>query len=199
MAKWSTVLQSFGDHPDPIDGAAIDAAVLRAARSIGRVLVLEDSCGCYRVARTADRRSVGQCGLVRDGVGARPPSDRQGAPTGPSGTALVDLGVDVREERPEDLLSLYGDGLDAVVVVGEGTDIGLSLRRPDGSSIPLIGQTEDRDGSRGRPRGCRGSAGCRVPTLPSACTLQGDGYADDPADEVLDPLGGLPNAAPGPP
>jgi GT2 family glycosyltransferase len=29
VAKWSTLLQSFPDHPDPIDVAAIDAAVVR--------------------------------------------------------------------------------------------------------------------------------------------------------------------------
>lgn len=32
VTKWSTVLQNFSDHPDPIDDAAIDAAVQRAAR-----------------------------------------------------------------------------------------------------------------------------------------------------------------------
>ena len=43
VAKWSDLLQDFADHPDPIDDAAIDAAVLRAQRSNGRVLVLEGS------------------------------------------------------------------------------------------------------------------------------------------------------------
>ena len=41
VAKWSTLLQTFPDHPDPIDDAAIDAAVLRE-RSTASV---PDSCG----------------------------------------------------------------------------------------------------------------------------------------------------------
>ena len=43
VAKWADLLASFAEHPDPIDDAAIDAAVHRAERSIGRVLVLEGS------------------------------------------------------------------------------------------------------------------------------------------------------------
>ena len=36
VAKWAALLQTFPDHPDPIDAAAIDAAVLRGDRSTNR-------------------------------------------------------------------------------------------------------------------------------------------------------------------
>jgi hypothetical protein len=141
VAKWSAVLEGFGEHPDPIDDAAIEAAVQRAARTIGRVLVLERSEGATEWwVPTAEALAGGGWSVM-----VALPVDQR-----PAGTAnqtlrerLVDLGVDVRDERPEDLLSLYGDGLDAVVVSGEGADTGPYLPRPFGSSIPLVEQGQD--------------------------------------------------------
>jgi hypothetical protein len=60
---------------------------------------------------------------------------------------MVDLGVDIREETPGSLISRYGDCLDAVIVSGERSDIELSFRRSDGSSIPLVRSTESPDDS----------------------------------------------------
>jgi GT2 family glycosyltransferase len=37
VAKWSTLLQTFPDHPEPMDATAIDAAVLGGERSTNRV------------------------------------------------------------------------------------------------------------------------------------------------------------------
>ena len=37
VAKWSTLLQAFPDHPDPIDASALAAAVLRSERSTNPV------------------------------------------------------------------------------------------------------------------------------------------------------------------
>ena len=145
VAKWSALLQNFADHPEPIDDAAIDAAVLRAERSIGRVLVFEELGGCHRVAGLLTVEALASAGWS---VMVSVPVDQRRAESAdrPVRDRMVDLGVDVREERPEDLLSRYGDGLEAVVVSGECTDVGLSLQRPDGSSIPLVGQ-ENRIGT----------------------------------------------------
>jgi len=146
VAKWAALLQNFADHPDPIDGAAIDAAVLRAERSMGRVLVLEGSADAtewHRLLTVEALATAGWSVMVSVPVDQR----RAGSADRALRDNMVDLGVDVREEPPEDLISRYGDGLEAVVVSGEGTDIGLSLQRPDGSSIPLVGSGEGRDDS----------------------------------------------------
>ena len=147
VAKWAALLQNFADHPDPIDSAAIDAAVLRAERSIGRVLVLEGSADAtewHRLLTVEALATAGWSVMVSVPVDQR----RAGSADGALRDHMVDLGVDVREEPPEDLISRYGDDLEAVVVSGEeGTDIGLSLQRPDGSSIPLVGSGEGRDDS----------------------------------------------------
>lgn len=146
VGKWSALLQSFGDHPDPIDDTAIDAAVLRAERSIGRVLVLEGSADAtewHRLPTVTALASAGWSVMVSAPVDQRPAGSADRAMR----DRMADLGVDVRKERPEDLLSRYGDCLDAVVVSGAGTDVGQSLQRPDGSSIPLVGRGEDRDDS----------------------------------------------------
>ncbi len=146
VAKWSTVLQSFADHPDPIDGAAIDAAVLRATRSVGRVLVLEGSADPtgWRLLPTIEAlASAGWSVMVSAPVSVR----RADSSDGGIEDRLVNLGVDVRHEPTEDLVSRYRDSLDAVVVAEEGAAVGLPLRRPDGSSIPVLGQREGRDDS----------------------------------------------------
>jgi GT2 family glycosyltransferase len=140
VAKWSAPLQSFADHPEPIDEPAIEAAVQRAARSIGRVLVLERSADAGEWWLPTVEALAGAGWSVMLSV----PVDQQRASAGSSFTdRMIDLGVDVRDERPEDLLSLYGDDLDAVVVVGESTDVAPYLPRPFGSSIPLVGQGEE--------------------------------------------------------
>lgn len=146
VAKWSTLLQSFADHPDPIDGAAIHAAVFRAERSIGRLLVLQGSTDS---PEWRGLPAVESLSGARWSVMASIPVDQWRGESADQALRdrLADLGVDVREERPEDLLSLYGDDLEAVVVLGEGTDLGLALRRTDGSSIPLVGEGKNQDDS----------------------------------------------------
>jgi GT2 family glycosyltransferase len=61
VAKWSTLLQTFPDHPDPIDGAAIDAAVLRerSAHQVSDSDENESSRG-LGVPKTAASRDVAQ-------------------------------------------------------------------------------------------------------------------------------------------
>ena len=97
VAKWSTVLESFADHPDPIDGAAIDVAVLRATRSVGRVLVLESSADPtgWRLLSTIEALAGAQWSvMVSMPAGTRPVQGSDGGIR----DRLVDLGVDVRDE-----------------------------------------------------------------------------------------------------
>jgi GT2 family glycosyltransferase len=142
VSKWSTVLQEFADHPDPIDQASIDVAVSRAEQSVGRVLVVEDSAdptmwrGLVAVEALAE---------ANWSVMVSVPADQRLEATTDLVTLdrMVDLGVDVREEGPEELLSIYKSDLDAVIVSGSGADFKESLRRPGGSSIPMVNQTEE--------------------------------------------------------
>ena len=148
VAKWSNVLRDYADHPDPIDSAAMDVAVHSAARSNGRVLVLEDSADVsewHDVPTIEALAGAGWSVVVSTPVdqpalrldrGDRAVSDR-----------MVDLGVEVRQEPPEDLLSRYGGDLEAVVVSPRGTEFVPPLQRPDGSSIALIRQRDAPDGS----------------------------------------------------
>ena len=73
------------------------------------------------------------------------PVDRQraGCESGAVLELMVDLGVDIRTERPEELLSLHAGELEAVIVSGVDNGIGLPLRRPDGSSIPVVDHGDD--------------------------------------------------------
>jgi GT2 family glycosyltransferase len=146
VAKWSTVLASFSDHPDPIDDAAIDAAVLRATRSVGRVLVLESSADptAWRLLPTIEVLASAGWSVMVSAPGSERPAE---STDGGIKDRLVDLGVDVRVEPTGDLVTRYRDSLDAVVVFEEGAAVGLSLRRPDGSSIPVLDQRDDRDDS----------------------------------------------------
>jgi GT2 family glycosyltransferase len=139
--KWSDLLQNLADHPDPIDDAAVDAAVLRAQRSRGRVLVIEES------AEAVQWRVPTLEGLVAAGWSAMvsAPSGRAAAGRDDQDIRerLVDLGVDVREQRPEGLLAAYGQTIEAVVVEAEGPDSDSTPRRPDGSPIPVVHQPRD--------------------------------------------------------
>jgi len=140
VAKWSALLQSFADRPEQIDDSAIEVAVQRAARWIGRVLVLERSADAGEWWLPTVEALAGAGWSVMLSV----PVDQQGEGDDSSlRDRMIDLGVDVRDERPEDLLSLYGNDLEAVVVAGESNDVGSYLPRPFGSSIPLVGQGEE--------------------------------------------------------
>ena len=134
VAKWSTLLQSYADHPDPIDNAAMDAAVYRAERSLGRVVVVENSANATGWQSLVPIEALAIAGWS---VTVSVPPREQGKPSADEAIRdrLVDLGVDVREERPEDLILRYGNDVEAVLSY-EGAD-GLSLQRPDGSSISL--------------------------------------------------------------
>ena len=180
VAKWAALLQNFADHPDSIDDAAMDEAVLRAERSVGRVLVFESSAaatgwqGLFTVEALAD---AGWSVMVSLPLEQR----RAGSADRAVMERMVDLGVDVREERPEELLSRYANDLEAAVVVsGEGTDMGLSLERPDGSSIPLVIGVHDREDS----VVARVAAVVRHRSPKAVATL-------DPSDGLRDPLGGV--------
>jgi GT2 family glycosyltransferase len=146
VAKWATLLQSLARHPDPIDDAAIDAAVLRAERSKGRVLIVEHSADA-----TQWHGVLAVEGLATSGWSVMVSVPAHPRPTVSADRALkdrmIDLGVDVREEPPEDLIARYADGLEAVVVSGPDTDPGFALERPDGNSIPLVIARHDRDDS----------------------------------------------------
>ena len=146
VAKWSTLLQSLGRHPEPIDGAAVDAAVLRAERSNGRVLIVEHSADAtqWRAVHAVE-------GLATGGWSVMVSVPSQAPPTGSADRALkeriVDLGVDVRDEPPEDVIARYAAGLEAVVVSGPHADTRFALERQDGTSIPLVTTQHDLDDS----------------------------------------------------
>jgi GT2 family glycosyltransferase len=144
VAKWSTLLESYADHPDPIDNAAMDAAVYRAERSLGRMLVVESSANATEWQFLVTIEALAIAGWS---VTVSVPAREQGKPSADEAIRdrLVDLGVDVREDPPEDLISRYGDDLEAVLS-GEGAD-GLSLQRRDGSFIPLVREGEELEDS----------------------------------------------------
>ena len=146
VAKWSALLRDFGDRPDPADVAAIDLAVYRAERSIGPRVGCRGLSGCHRMAATLTVEALAVAGWSV--IVSVPVDGRQyGSTDRAVRDRMADLGVDVREERPEDLVSRCGDSLDAVVASREVTGIVLSLQRSDGSSIPLLGVREDPDDS----------------------------------------------------
>jgi GT2 family glycosyltransferase len=191
VAKWAALLQNFADPPDPVDNAAVDEAVLRAERSIGRVLVLESSGDGTEWHQWVAVEALATAGwsvmlaLLADQRQERTATERFVM------DRLIDLGVDVREDRPEDLLSRYADGLEAIVVPGEGTALGLSLQRPDGSCVPLVIAPHDRDVSVvdrvaavARRDALSSHSRARPPALALAATL-------DPSDNLWDPLEGL--------
>jgi GT2 family glycosyltransferase len=137
VEKWSELLRGFPDHPDVIDDAAIEVAVERAARRIGRVLVLERSAeaGEWWLPTVEALAQTGWSVMLSA------PLERKESDTGARmRNHLIDLGVDIRDERAEEVVSLYGDRLDAVVVAGESADVGSYLPRAFGSSLPLVGQ-----------------------------------------------------------
>jgi GT2 family glycosyltransferase len=144
VAKWSTLLESYADHPDPIDNAAMDTAVYRAERSLGRMLVVESSAIATEWQSLVTIEALAIAGWS---VTVSVPAREQGKPSADEAIRdrLVDLGVDVREDPPEDLIFRYGDDLEAVLS-GEGAD-GLSLRRPDGSLIALVRKGEELEDS----------------------------------------------------
>jgi GT2 family glycosyltransferase len=137
VAKWSSLLASFADHPDPIDDVAIEVAVQRAARWRGRVLVLErpSDAGVWWPPTVEALASAGWSVMLSLPVDQRKKGDDSAV-----SDRLIDLGVDVRDEKPEDLIARYGDDLEAIVVWGGSSEVGPYLRRPFGSSIPQIGQ-----------------------------------------------------------
>ena len=188
VAKWSSVLQNFAEHPEPIDDAAIDAAVQHAARSIGRVLVLERSADAGEWWLPTVEALVGAGWSVMLSV----PVDQQRPDAGTSfRDRMIDLGVDARDERPEDLLSLYGDHLEAVVVAGESADVGPYLPRPFGSSIPLVGQGEEDQADAVVARVAAVVQQGVEPTPPGdAHALERSAATHEPSDGVPDPLGG---------
>ncbi len=188
VAKWAALLQNFADHPQPIDDAAMDEAVLRAERSIGRVLVFGSSPDATEWQGMLAAEALATAGWS---VMVSLPVDQRRAESAdrPVMDRMVDLGVDVREERAEDLLSRYANGLEAVVVSGECTDMGLSLQRPDGSSIPLVTGAHDRDDSivaRVAAVVRRGVVSSPTAAHPPATTS----VTCDPSDTLPDPLGG---------
>jgi GT2 family glycosyltransferase len=136
VAKWRTLLQSYADHPDPIDDAAMDAAIFRAERSLGRALVVE------RSPDAADWQSLPVIEALVDAdwsVLLSLPADAAWNQSADETVRdrLVDWGVDVRGEPPEVLVSRYADDLDVVVISGSDAD-GLSLQRADGSSVGQV-------------------------------------------------------------
>jgi GT2 family glycosyltransferase len=194
VAKWSAVLQNYADHPDPVDGRAVDAAVLRAERSLGRVLVLEVSADATEWHGLPTIEALAMAGWS---VMVSVPVDQRRAGSADQAVRdrMVDLGVDVREEQPEDLLSCYGDDLEAVVVSGEGTDIELSLQRADGSSIPLVGQGKDpADSVVARLAAVVRRGVVSSPPI-DAHPPKRAVAAHVPSDGVSDPLGGVAEAA----
>ena len=171
-----------------IDDAAVDAAVLRAGRSIGRVLVLEGSADAsewHGLPAVEALASAGWSVMVSVPVGNRPGGSADRAVR----DRMVDLGVDVRAERREYLLSLYGEELVAVVAPEEGTHVGLSLTRHDGSSIPLLNQEEHKD----QPLAARVAALVRrdVESPPGVGALRSVSAVanHDPSQGALDPPG----------
>lgn len=142
VAKWSAALQGFMDRPDPIDDAAIDAALLCAQRSRGRVLVVEDSADAGEWAVSMLEALTGAGWSVMLSAPSSP--SRSGEAEGAVRDHLIDLGVDARDTPPEDLVSEYGQTLEAVVS-GKGPDAEPVWRRPDGSLLPLVRRDRDRD------------------------------------------------------
>ena len=145
VAKWSEALEDFAEHPDPIDQAAIDTAVLRAEGSVGRVMVIEDTSDAteWRVLRTIES-------LVDDdwSVTLSVPVGRgRASPDRVIRDRMADLGVDIREDPPERLVSEYESTLGAVVLPEEGTDDRRSFWRSDGSEIPVVRGGAGHDGS----------------------------------------------------
>lgn len=148
VAKWSDRLQDLGDHPDVIDDAAIDTAVLRAEGRSGRVLVVESTADAatWHAPLTIEALAIAGWSVM---VSA-PAGQGQGK-TGSVDRAvrehMADLGVDVRVERPEDLVSRYGSDLQAVLTTGEGTGTGPPPQRPEGMPIPYVAMGSDPDES----------------------------------------------------
>ena len=173
VAKWATLLQSYADHPDPIDSAAMDAAVYRAERSLGRALVIESSANATEWHWLITIEALAIAGWS---VTVSVPAREQGKPSADQAIRdrMVDLGVDVREEPPEGLIFRYGDDLEAVLVSGEGAHE-LSLQRPDGSPIPLLSEGEDLEHSASARiasvvrRGSRTLTFGRLPVRQSRC------------------------------
>lgn len=146
VTKWSALLQGYADHPDPIDDAAMDTAVNRAERSIGRALVVEGSANATEWHGLLTIESLAIAGWS---VMVSAPIDQHRVASADRAVRdrMVDLGVDIRKEPPEDLLSRYGDDLEAVIVWAEAADLGEYLQRSDGSSIALICAEDGRDDS----------------------------------------------------
>lgn len=147
ITKWSARLDDFGDPPDPIDEAAIDAAVLRAEGRMGRVLVVEASADAatWRAPLTIEALAIAGWSVMVSAPPAKGQAD--GRTDRIIRDRMSDLGVDVRVERPEDLVLRYGSDLGAVVTTGEGTDIGPTPQRPGGASIPQVPVGTDPDES----------------------------------------------------
>jgi GT2 family glycosyltransferase len=146
VAKWDTLLQDVTGHPDPTDIAAMDAAVLRAERSKGRVLVVEhsaDAARWHRVLAVEGLATSGWSVMVSVSAHLRPTEGADSALK----DRMIDLGVDVRDESPEDLVARYADGLEAVVVSAADSNRAFALERSDGSCIPLVIPRDDRDDS----------------------------------------------------
>jgi GT2 family glycosyltransferase len=145
VAKWSDLLRDYADHPDPIDDAAIDLAVLRAERTAGRVLVIEDTADAteWRGLDMVETLAAGNWSVMVSVPVGRGEASADRAIR----DRLVDLGVDVRQERPERLAAEYGSTLEAAVV--PGTELGdrQSLWRPDGTEIPMLRRGDERDTS----------------------------------------------------
>jgi GT2 family glycosyltransferase len=146
VAKWDTLLQSLPRHPDPIDDAAVDAAVLRAERSNGRVLIVEHSADAtqWHALHAVESLATGGWSVMVSVPSHAPPT---GSADRAIRDRMVDLGVDVRDEPPEDVIARYAAGLEAVVVPGPDADTRFALERQDGSSIPLVMTRHDRDDS----------------------------------------------------
>ena len=195
-AKWSVLLQNFADHPERIDEAAIDAAVLRSERSRGRVLVLEASADAKEwrsLPTVAALASAGWSVMLSVPRGA---SSTGGAAHRPVPDRMVDAGVDVREEPPEELITKYGDDLEAVVVSDDGPDVEPLLERPDGRTIPLVAPGEDGDDAvvirvASAVRGGGNSSIVVDAQLPEMRVANGG-----PTREALDSFGGVADGSP---
>jgi GT2 family glycosyltransferase len=145
VQKWWVTLARFADHPEPIDDAAIDAAVLRAEQTVGRVMVIEDIADAteWQGLRTVEALANANWSVtlvVPVGRG-RASADRE------IRDQLVDLGVDVRDDPPDRFVREYGSTIEAIVVAGEGIDEWQPFWRPDETRIPVVHGVHEPDGS----------------------------------------------------
>lgn len=140
VEKWSTSLQELPAHPEPVDAAAIDAAVLRSQHSIGRVLVVEGARGSdLQMDAAVEALATAGWSVIVTG----PRSMSGGEVDAAARDRLIGLGVEMRGGGPEHVLSRSSSHIDAAVVPDVAVGAALPLRRADGSLIPFVALDED--------------------------------------------------------